>query len=498
MKYIILLLTSLFSLQLYAADEGDWWLQRNVTTGDGLNEHRRVNVTSSRAYDAPITKDGITKMERLFKNVVVEDVPSKQKLGKVLLERGKAFKGGLAGVLGGAAITGMIQAVGWVMEQGTWVKYKDNKEDESCKYLSYLVSFGRQYATCGLENAFQNVIHLIQADSPQYTNIKLQSCTRTQSTDPSLSTYATGTCTISRVKKTTGESSTNTYSVNSTINPNQQTPQPQKIIITDQDVGGIATGDYTDPVDPKFNITDKKYNPVVPTAYQHDPTGIGEDIANEIDDRIKNAPPTSDGKPAPVGDPRYSQPPQEDKTTNDRSWDDESDSTGEGSSKPEIDPETGQATGGQTFTFKFPPFCEWAYKVCDWYDDWKKSDKVYKDHMTKTEEHQTQEKTFWQSVKDWFDWTKEPLDEEPDSEEEETDTQGIFERTFDTSFSLSNECPPDIPFSLETYFFSGSWNISTSWLCIIFTFLGYPLVFLSHCCGLWILYETVVHRQIKW
>lgn len=76
-----------FFKNAHASDQGDWWLQRNVTIGEGQNEYRRINITSRAAYDAPITKDGITKMERLFKNVVVEDVPSKQKLGKSLLSR---------------------------------------------------------------------------------------------------------------------------------------------------------------------------------------------------------------------------------------------------------------------------------------------------------------------------------------------------------------------------------------------------------------------------
>lgn len=141
-------------------------------------------------------------------------------------------------------------------------------------------------------------------------------------------------------------------------------------------------------------------------------------------------------------------------------------------------------------TTQIPAFCEWASTMCLWYER-------YLDDSKKLEEHHEEEKTFWQDVKDWFDWTKEPVDDEPQTEEE-PDTQGIFDRTFDTAFSLSKECPPDIPFSLETEFFSGSWNISMNWLCIIFTFLGYPLVFLSHCVGLWILYEAVVQREIKW
>lgn len=492
MKYIILLLTVLFSLQSYAADDGDWWLQRNVSIGDGQNEYRRINVTSRTSYDAPITKDGITKMERLFKNVVVEDVPSKVKVGKPLLERAKAFKGGLAGVLGGAAITALIESVGWLIEDGTYVKYKVIQEDQGPiddkDYGTTFTGITKWYST--KQEAIKSGVPWINQN---VTNIDT---TKTSCTNP------TGNVIECHILRKNIDTTPSLYIRDSLVTRPKEIPlkEPtkEKFTITPEQVGGLVTGDYKDPVDPNLDITHKRYAGPITDAYQHDLTGIGNEISNEIDDRIKNAPPTSDGKPGPIGDSRYSTAPQTDTTTNDRSWTEETDTTGQGTTTPVTDPETGEATGQQSISFKFPEFCQWAFKVCDWYDDWKASDKLYKDHMTKTEEHQTQEKTFWQSVKDWFDWTKEPLDEEPDLQEEEPDTQGIFERTFDTSFSLSNECPPDIPFTLETYFLSGSWNISTRWLCIIFTFLGYPLVFLSHCCGLWILYETVVHRQIKW
>lgn len=78
------------------------------------------------------------------------------------------------------------------------------------------------------------------------------------------------------------------------------------------------------------------------------------------------------------------------------------------------------------------------------------------------------------------------------------DDQGIFDRKFNTVFSLSKSCPPDIPFNYDTEFLKGNFTISLNWLCIIFTFLAYPLQFLSHCIGLWILYEAAIRKEIKW
>lgn len=489
MKYIILLLTVLFSLQSYAADDDDWYKNYQVLIHQNKQDYsRRVYGYSKHIYDEGPGDPNWTlgsSSKTVTKHVVVEDVPSKQKVGKVILNRAKAFRGGIAGVLGGAAATAIIEAVGWVFEEGTFVKHKTidgpyavgTKDSETYGYGETREKACQNYSVTYAKKYNGSTVY-------SYSTVGIQGTPTPE---------ATWWCYLKSDKY--GVINPSAVRVTGTYNPN---PEKQKITIDDTQVGGIATGDYQDPVDSTKNINTKQYDPTVADAYRRDPTGIDNTLADEMEDRIKNAPKTPDNEPAPPLDPRYSNPPQEDKRTNDRSWGDDTPNEATGDTTPNIDPTTGQPTGGQSISLQFPIFCEWAHTMCKWYDDWKASDKVYKDHMTKTEEHQTQEKSFWQSVKDWFDWTKEPLEEEPDLEEEETDTQGIFERTFDTSFSLSNECPPDIPFSLETYFFSGSWNISTSWLCIIFTFLGYPLVFLSHCCGLWILYETVVHRQIKW
>lgn len=421
----------------FASDQGDWWLQRNVTIGDGLNEYRRINVTSRTAYDAPITKDGITKMERLFKNVVVEDVPSKQKLGKVLLERGKAFKGGIAGVIGGAAITGMIEAVGWVMEEGTYVKYKPiDPDDPTISQYCWTTS-----GTCSQSSFDNNTANpsVITACDAMLAKAK-STLGAGYVTDKGCSTDELGNAlqAYRYVYNSTDTIVKATKKPNPLYDPTKPT-QPTKITIKDTDVGGIATGDYSDPVDPKFNITDKKYKPVVPTAYQHDPTGAGEDIANEIDDRIKNAPPTSDGKPAPIGDSRYSTAPQSDTTTNDRSWSEETDTTGEGTTTPVTDPETGEPTGQQSISFKFPVFCEWAFKVCDWYDDWK-------------------------------EFTK---DEDLDQEQQQEPDTSVLEQEFDTTFSASGACPPNVSIPFEPF---GNLEIGGDKICSFFGYLKYGVL----------------------
>lgn len=422
---IFLLLIFLSSTSSYSADEGDWWLQRQIQLQQNREDYaRRVYGSARHTYD---TVDPVTsKTKTITKIAIVEDVPSKQKLGKVLLERAKKYKSGIAGVLGGAAVTALIEGVGWLMEEGTWIKKKP-LPNENPQYLYKSV-----YET-SVSETLQGAIDKASTAWCQQ-NTSITGCYGTVTSQIDQNNWNVRYC-----------NSGNTYCLNNTAyrypNPNYNPNSPPKyetIYITPEHVGGIATGDYDDPVETGQNIKDKQYKPVVPTAYQHDPTGTGNELANEMDDRLKNAPPTSDGKPAPVGDTRYSTSPQEDKTTNDRTWNEDG-STATGDTTPTTDPTTGEPTGGQSISLQFPIFCEWAHTMCKWYDDWKASDKVYKDHMTKTEEHQTQEKGFWQSVKDWFEWTKDDT-ELPDRDESDLNTTVDFEEK-NISLNVSPLCP---------------------------------------------------------
>ena len=413
----------------HAADDGDWWLQRQIQLQQNREDYaRRVYGSARHTYD---TVDPVTsKTKTITKIAIVEDVPSKQKLGKVLLERAKKYKSGIAGVIGGAAITGIIEAVGWVMEDGTWVKYKQQPND------------GLEYTLSGYAfwESTKELACTQHAEYYLYNGTGLSNTLYISSVANNLN------CEITFLRNKTNPFSEDKITRSMYSRPATNTPQPQRIIITDQDVGGIVSGDYSDPVDSTKNITDKQFRPVVAEAYKHDPSGIGNDLANEMDDRLKNAPPTSDGKPAPIGDTRFSTPPQDDQITNDRSWNDDG-STATGDTTPTTDPTTGQPTGGQSISLQFPIFCEWAHTMCKWYDDWKASDTVYKDHMTKTEEHQTQEKGFWQSVNDWFDWTRENHDLEDDEPEQVNELPLPELQT--NAFSATSGCPEPIPIQIK-------------------------------------------------
>lgn len=86
--------------------------------------------------------------------------------------------------------------------------------------------------------------------------------------------------------------------------------------------------------------------------------------------------------------------------------------------------------------FQLPNFCEWAPSVCDFFTVQKQDNKEIKENQKLDTE---QNKTFFDSVKEWFDWTKEDANY-PDSQEVEINqTIPVVPNT--SYFSWGAYCP---------------------------------------------------------
>jgi len=480
MKYILLLLIALFSVQSYAVDSGDWWLQRQIQIGDGKNAYgKNVIGQSARAVmeSVPIKDSTREEVRQLIKRSIAVDKPTPTKVGGSMLKRLYSPQA----VVGTAAVSALLGAIGWIMEDGVYVKRISIDADQD-GYTHYACPISVGVVNCDIQNG-----------SP---GPSAKAACQSVATSGTTATYAQGSQCLGY--KTVSGSQSQTIIVawyaGSKKNPD---PEKTKVTLTPVLLGAAMLGkDYKDP-DPNFDndrVNTGDYTSVKET-YEHDPSGVGNELAKDMDEKLKNAKPTN--KPSYVGDPEYdSRPLADDDNSSDRAWDEKGDEA-TGGTEQEKDPETGEATGNQSITIQFPLFCSWASSMCKWYDDWQASDKVHQKFEEDVKNHQSDEKSFWQKIEDWFDWTKE----EPEPQQPETpqvDDQGIFSRTFDTAFSLSSQCPPDIPVNFESTYISGNFTFSMNWLCIIFSFMAYPLVFLSHCVGIWILYEAVIQKEIKW
>ena len=141
--------------------------------------------------------------------------------------------------------------------------------------------------------------------------------------------------------------------------------------------------------------------------------------------------------------------------------------------------ETSTQTKPKPETTDLPAFCDYAASLCTW--------------MNRDTEHKADEKSLWEKITEWFDWTKE----EPDHKDEDTEVDVSEMEIPDVKtnlFNASGQCPPDFsyPFPLPT---GGTYNITYSYLGVCEWF-G-KLYYINVTCGWIAAYMIVVGRGEK-
>jgi hypothetical protein len=427
----LLFLFIFFSCQFTFADDGDWWLQRQIEIEQNQNAYaKKVYGKSARMIreEVPIPNSPKTEVRDLIKRSIAVDVPTASKVGTPMLSRVQALVRSPGGAfIGALAVSELLEAIGWVMEDGTYVKKIPDENDPNYEFYWIVGGYSASKSPSSSTSA--------QLFATSYCN-----------------TYGYGACkgvvsevvSLTRVQvKVTKQSgsSVGTFYGTRYSNPNYdptKDPQYKTFPITPSLLGAAMLGaGYSDPagdISAEATVNDGDYTGVK-EIYEHDPSGTGNEVAEDMDDKLKNAPQTDDGQPSYAGDPKYdSGDLAADSDTSDRSWTEDG-GTATGDSNQETDLE-GNPTGYTSISLKFPLFCTWASQMCKWYDDWKASDQVYKDHMTKTEEHQKDEKTFWE----WFKSDDVPNNEEDSKVEDDKQLPQISTDTF----NFGGMCPTDI------------------------------------------------------
>ncbi|MBP8006513.1 MAG: hypothetical protein KAZ18_06420 [Acinetobacter sp.] len=446
-------------------------------SGDGKWGSKTVTrVGLDDIIEATARKQVVKNGSSVTLEAVVRETVRREAVGKVLLSR--ILGGGIA--VGG--ITALIGAIGWVMEGGQYVKYLDPKDDEDMPDAQFywITNYSITKSRTHTESASKFVVRTCELNN-YYSCSTPYNFTVSTSDQFGPSTYRFNYDVFNSSGSKTVRSQIVARHTNLKYDPEAK---PKKIVLTDQLVGDIAVGDYTDPVDSSKDKKDRKWTDVE-NAYKDDPNGIGNELSDALDGKMDNAPetPTKPDTPPQTDGEGQKYPTDQDKGT-------------DGKTDQEVDPVTGQPTGQGSFTL--PAWCLWAADNCEWHKEDKAHQTQEKTVWEYEKKHRTDEKTFWQKVTDFFDWVKEKPETEEEQEQPEIDDKGIFSKTFDHVFSLSSQCPPDIPWKLESQYLSGNFTFSMKWLCIIFTALGYPIVFASHCIGVWILYEATVRKEMKW
>lgn len=141
--------------------------------------------------------------------------------------------------------------------------------------------------------------------------------------------------------------------------------------------------------------------------------------------------------------------------------------------------ETGAETGKETSKFELPNFCEWAPAVCDFFTVQKQDNKEIKENQ---KEQIKQDATFFESVKDWFDWTKK----DPEQDNSDNDLPVTTPEPFDTSvfskdrFQVSRQCPAPEQHTITLSGVSVSFSFDMTPLCTVLEMARPALVACSY------------------
>ena len=413
------------------------WVLDYIKAEKQINQKKRLKAQLVKQINDSGTKKTIT--------AVVETVPTASKVGSAMIKRIHSP----AGVIGVAAVTSLLNGIGWIMEDGTFVKkIEEEPNPDNVPVLFSIAEFTKptKEAVC---KAYTS-----RYPSPNQNNKPV---------------YVSGNICY---QWNDYQNRYMQWPIHETPNPNYVPKEPETITVplTAALLGAAMLGDgYQDP-DPKFdndtvNTGDWRG---VEEAYQEDPSGIGNELNDELEDKAERAKPTPDNEPAPIGSPDYDKEPVND-DDNDRSWDNTG-NEGKTENTEKTDPETGDKTSEGKFTL--PKFCDWAFTVCEWYEDWQESDKKLHDHLDETAQHQSDEKSFWSSVRSWFDWTKQDPEQSPVDpyEIQNEDDSQLLDQMQSVSFNSASYCPADVEIPVN---FSGlgstSLTLSYAPLCQIAT-----------------------------
>lgn len=229
-----------------------------------------------------------------------------------------------------------------------------------------------------------------------------------------------------------------------TKNPNYDPSyQPKYVPVSPSEIGDEIINSPAAP-----QILPDIYNP-------NNPVSRPSPAPDLADKALENAPPIP--KEDPKGDTE--QKPNEDT---------------DGDGEPDVfNPE--KPSVGTEFTL--PEFCSWAVTVCEWYTKYKEDSDLTKEHreaekqvwsqeeIARQEEKQQREdqKTFWQKVEDWFNWSKE--NDDLDTENDPPEIQEIDIGALDTStFKGVAGCPAPIQVPI-TFGTGGETEISYEPIC---------------------------------
>ncbi|WP_162987718.1 virulence factor TspB C-terminal domain-related protein [Acinetobacter bereziniae] len=399
--FLICLYLSIYPTLIYSATTpspsgGGGWTNKTVT-----------RVALSDVIEATARQQVIRNGTAVTLEAVVQETINRRAVGQVLLKR--LFAGGLLI----SATQSLVEGVGWVMEDGAYVKHVLD-DDQSQNYCQYGWSTQGKFACDPLKSA------LLGSKSNEFICGSTSQCSVTKSPNNQSTDEYFYFC-AHKDNKLVGCSFVAQLVANPKYDPSAN-PSTKTIVLTPDLLGDLAVGDYTDPVDESKNKKDKVWTDV---ENSYKPDVVGNDLSDKVDRKLDNAPETNNkpsNKPKPDGDgQKYPAPDQK--------------PGGQGETENKTDPDTGTQTG----TFTLPDWCIWAADQCQWHKEDKK--------------HQAEETTFWGDVKKFFkdvlgffDWFKKE-DDLPEKDDDDQQEDQIALQKVEINWGA--QCPQSEKFNYE-------------------------------------------------
>lgn len=329
--------------------------------------------------------------------------------------------------LAGAAIYGIVEAVGWVIENGV-VKKIDPTVDSSSSTSPYIWQFGN----------FNNSDTTCNTNKPKFYTpspamSKLEECVKktystVQNFSCSISSPTQYICTYKR-DGINGDSTIN-RSANTSYDPNYK---PLYVPVSDTELGEAIQNSPSAPT-------------VIPDIYSpSNPVPRPSPAPDSVETALENA------NPVPRENPKTDVNNKPNKDTDGDGVPDEYDPT----------------LPSEGFEFELPEFCSWAATVCEWYVRYKEDSELVKEHREK-------ELTFWEKVEEWFDWSKNDSNL-PDDESPEISQLPIPELE-ENAISWAAQCPNDVDIPINLQGVSSTITFSWSPWCQLLSLIKPAIV----------------------
>lgn len=505
MKKIITFLLSLIIAYspIYAfAGAAEQWngSPRQTTIADmGMRTRNGIGVENVRAANGMInaditqrvTVDGSNATINTKVSIPANDDSFKRNTAK---HAKNLLKGGAVAVGAAIAMDQILDGVGWIIDEGGKVNKKPDEVSCQTHHMYCYTLVHSNTKSSSASSAISKFKEIEQSSGKYKVEVQIKGPEVSGKIQVTINYYIGNTLTDSVSTQSISKS------LNSSYNPSAQPPQnvpvsdgemedafynwfknnPQSItdpvttyIYSPKDSQGNALPKSPEGKDPSFGpneITDEMMN----NYMEHRDANMQNPYTTSIQDSTQtDTTQNPDGsKTTTTTNPDGSKTTTRTDTKTDPDTGEVTTTVTETTTMPDGSTSTKTETSTQTKpkpeTTELPAFCEYAATLCTW--------------MNRDTEHKADEKSLWQKITEWFDWTKEkPDSDNPDNEVDVKKPEALDTSVFKKNrFNVSKSCPTPETHTINLSGISVNFSFDLTPICTVLEFARPALVACSY------------------